>query len=439
MATEAPGKHSREGMATEAPDKHFRKGMPLRNVFCVIPMPIAGLVALFAAGCGRPVDEPSHTELVRRNTDPRAVEFLLDAQDAFDTGFYNAALVLADSAARWAPNLADIPFLRGRILMTMRQIEPARAAYEETLALDPDYPGVYFNLGNGAYMYGEPRKALTFYRQEQGMTETTDYWTQLGRAYADVGETDSARWAYERAILADSTHPTAYMWLGQLHEDAGSFEEALHYSGKGLALDPDNLNYTYLAGVQLLRSGDLEGAVERLTKVTEGIPWHYAAHYNLGQALAGLGQTDPGARYLALADTLLERQKEVERWVDLIKGNSHEPMLWVRYGEALHQAGRLDEAIEGLTVAFSLRPQWLEIQNNIANLLLASGDTLAALERYRALLRIEPTRSDFWLNLGTLHALTGDYGEARRAWETALRHDPNHAEARQYLAQLPSP
>ncbi len=399
--------------------------------------PLGVFIVLMAGGCGPEAEAPSRTELVRRNTDPKAVEFLLDAQQAFETGYYSAALVLADSAAAYAPDLADIPFMRGRTLTALRQLDLATEAYEKTLELDPEYPGVWFNMGNGAYMYGEPAEALALYRKERGVAETTDYLTQLGRAYADTGKPDSARWAYERAIAADSSNPTAYMWLGQLYEDAGDFAEALSYSEQGIALDPDNLNYAYVYGVQRLRNGDLEAAAEILTRVADGIPWHYAAHYNLGQALTGTGKTEEGARYLARADTLLISQKEVEEWVELIKRNSHEPEIWIEYGEALHRSGRIEEAIEALTVAFSLRPQWLELQNNIANLYLSAGDTASALGRYEALLEVAPDQPDVWLNLGTLHALAGDYAEARTAWETVLRHAPNHAEARYYLTQLP--
>lgn len=403
-----------------------------RSLFAAI-----AVFSFVATGCGTGQGPQSRTEEARRKASPKAVEFLLQAQQAYDAGYYNAALELADSAAHHAPELADVPFLRGRILTAMRQYGPAQVAYEAALKLDPAYPGVYLNLGNSAYLRGAPQEALALYRKEQGAAGTAAYLVQLGRVYADLGVVDSARWAYEQAIVADRTNPTAYMWLGQLYEDEGDFEKALEYSRKGLALRPGNLNYGYVVGVQLLRSGDLTGAVEMLKKVTEGMPWHYAAHYNLGQALNGLGRTEEGARYLARADTLLEQRKEIEKWEQLVEANSHEPMLWVNYGTALHHAGRVDDAIEALTVAYSLQPDWLELQNNIANLLLLRGDTMAALQRYEALLQIDSTQADVWLNLGTVHALSRRYDDARAAWQTALRFAPDHPEAARYLAQLP--
>jgi tetratricopeptide (TPR) repeat protein len=395
------------------------------------------LVLLVAAGCGGRTEAPSLTEQARLNADPRAGAFLLEAEQAYEAGYYNPALILTDSAAHYAPELADIPFLQGRILTAIRQYGEAQKSYKAALELDPAYPGAYLNLGNNAYLRGSPQEALGLYRQEKGAADSAPYFTQLGRVYAELGKADSAQWAYEQAIAADSTSPTPYMWYGQFFEDAGEFEQALQYSRRGLALRPDNLNYAYIVGVQLLRQGDLQGAVDMLTKVTEGMPWHYSAHYNLGQAYSGLGQSDDGAHYLARADTLLEQRKEVTYWENLLEANSHEPMLWVNYGDALRRSGRVDEAIEALTIAFSIQPQWLELQNNIANLLLMRGDTTAALGQYEVLLQIDSTQADIWLNLGTVHALTGRYDKARAAWETALHYDPEHPEARNYLAQLP--
>lgn len=395
------------------------------------------LCAATIMGCGNDPSTLPTTEEARREADPRAIAFLLEAQQAFESEYFNPALMMIDSAAVYAPNLADIPFLQGRILTKMRQYGPALEAYEKALALDPNYPGVYLNLGNNAYQRGEPHEALALYRKEKGAANTTLYLTQLGRAYADLGKTDSARIAFEEALAMDPEDPAAYMWLGQSYEDEGDFEKALEFSRQGLALHPGNLNYAYVVGVQLLRMEDFQGAVDMLKPVADGMPWHYSAHYNLAQAYAGLGDTVQSGYYLELSDGLLEGRKETTKWEDLLKENSEEPMLWVNYGMALHEEGRMQEAIEALNVAYSLRPDWLELQNNIANIHMEIGDMNGALARFHALLDIDSTMADVWLNLGTVHAMSGNYAEARTAWETALQHAPNHPEATSYLAQLP--
>ena len=399
--------------------------MRILVVFCLVASTM---------GCG---DASSITERARKHADPKAVNYLLDAQRAFEAHYYSSALILTDSARHYAPELADIHFLRGRTFTAMRQVDSAKAAYETTLSLDPGYPGVYFNMGNSAFLRGNPQEALTYYRKEQGLDDMSGYLIQLGRSYQDTGNPDSARWAYEKAIAVDSTNSTAYMWLGQVYEDEGALDEAIRYSKKGIALEPENMNFAYVVGAQYLKNEDLEEAVDYLGTAARGMPNHYAAHYNLGQAYMGLGFEDQGTFFLGRADSLLEIQKEIEKWENLVEGNSHEPLLWVNLGNALHQGGRTDDAIDALTVAFSLQPQWLELQNNIANLLLIKGDTAEAIRRYTGILDIDSTQADVWLNLGTIHALLGNYDTARTAWETTLRLQPNHPQANQYMAQLP--
>ena len=394
-------------------------------IFCILGI---------SSGCS---DPQSITERARKNADPTSVAFLLDAQRAYEAHYYSSALILTDSARTHAPELADIHFLRGRVFTAMRQVDSAQAAYEKTLSLDPEYPGAYFNMGNSAYLRGRHQEALTYYRKEQGANELPSYLIQLGRAYNDVGEADSAKWALEKAIVADSANPTAYMWLGQIYEDEGVLDKAVEYSKQGLSLQPENLNYSYALGAQYLKNGALEEAQEHLLAAARGMPEHYPSHYNLGQALMGLGREAEGAFFLERADSLLTLQKDIEKWENLVNANSHEPLLWVNLGNALYLGGRIDDAIDAFTVAFSLKPEWLEIQNNIANLLLVKGDTAQAIQRYTGILDIDSTQADVWLNLGTIHALLGNYDTAREAWETTLRLQPDHPEASQYMAQLP--
>lgn len=385
-------------------------------------------------GCS---ERQSITERARTNADPAAVGYLLDAQRAYETHYYSSALVLTDSALTYAPELADIHFLRGQVLTAIRQVDSAHVAYEKTLELDPEYPGVYFNMGNTAYLRGRYEEALSYYRREQGASDMPGFLIQLGRAYNETGNPDSAKWALKKAVAADSTNPTAYMWLGQIFEDEGVLEEAVRYSKEGLALDPENLNYSYALGAQYLKNGALEEASGYLLTAARGMPNHYPAHYSLGQAYMGLGREEEGAFFLERADTLLAVQKDIEKWENLVNANSHEPLLWVNLGNSLYNGGRIDDAIDALTVAFSLRPQWLELQNNIANLLLVKGDTAEAIQRYTGILDIDSTQADVWLNLGAVHAMIGNYDTAREAWETTLRLQPDHPEAEQYMAQLP--
>ena len=178
--------------------------------------PIVVLLALLlviVAGCSTEADK-SVTEQMRESIDPKAVGFLLEGQRAFERGVHSAALALTDSAEQYAPGLADIHFLRGAVYAKLNQLEISRAAYETVLELDPQYKGAHYNLGLNAFYQGKLRDAINFFKAEEALEATSNLYLEMGRAYAKLGEPDSAQYAYEQAIAIDSTNATAIMWLG---------------------------------------------------------------------------------------------------------------------------------------------------------------------------------------------------------------------------------
>jgi tetratricopeptide (TPR) repeat protein len=394
---------------------------------------------LIAAGCKSGSDQPeiSQTVLQRQSADPKVTLLLIEAEDAFHQGAFGVALMLADSAERYAPELADIPFLRGLVYTVMIRFDEAEAAYNKVLELDPHYQGVWLNLGGIAFRQGQIRKALDWYRKEQEAYPSAVVLLQMGRAYAELREADRARKAYLQAIAADSSYATVYFRLSELYKEEGELEKALEYSRQGLTLDPDNLNYQYFVGSLLLLTGEIEEAVGYLQTVVAQYPWHYWAHYNLGQALLRQGRQDEGKRYLAKADSLQEGLQNIEEWQTLAEQNPDQFMLWVNLGEAFRRAGRIDKAINAHQIAFNLGPQNLALQNNLANMYLMRGDTTWAIAGYRLILRQDPTYAGAWFNLGVIYNSTGKVPEARWAFESALMYEPDDSAAKAYLAKLP--
>ena len=394
---------------------------------------------LIAAGCKSGSDKPeiSQTALQRQSADPKVTPLLIEAEDAFHQGAFGVALMLADSAERYAPGLADIPFLRGLIYTVMIRFDEAEAAYNKVLELDPHYQGVWLNLGGIAFRQGQFREALDRYRKEQEAYPSAVVLLQMGRVYAELREADRAREAYQQAIAADSSYATVYFRLSELYKEEGELEKALEYSRRGLSLDPDNLNYQYFVGSLLLLTGEIEEAVGYLQTVVAQYPWHYWAHYNLGQALLRYGRQDEGQRYLARADSLKEELQNIEEWQTLAEQNPDQFMLWVNLGEAFRRAGRIDEAINAHQIAFNLGPQNLALQNNLANMYLMRGDTAWAIAGYRLILRQDPTYAGAWFNLGVIYNSTGKVAEARWAFESALMYEPDDSATKAYLAKLP--
>lgn len=225
-------------------------------------LPLVSFIVLgLVLGCKK---QQSQTEEQRRAANPLAPQFLIQAQDALSYRAFAAALALTDSAEHYAPELADVFFLRGVIQTEMRRYDLAEAAYRRVLALDPFYKGAWLNLGSVALRAGESRKALRCYEKEMANYPSAAALHQMGRVYAKLGKPDSARIVYEQALSADSSFTTAYLRLAELYKEEGELDKALAYARRGLSLEPDNLNYQYFIGALLFSRGDLSAAVTQL-------------------------------------------------------------------------------------------------------------------------------------------------------------------------------
>lgn len=140
----------------------------------------------------------------------------------------------------------------------------------------------------------------------------------------------------------------------------------------------------------------------------------------------------------------------------------HLPPL-LREAVALHEAGRLDEAlpayqrfldaepsnptglqllgllhsqrreydaaIEYMQASLELFPEQAEVANNLGNALSRSGRAGEAIERYRSAVRLQPRYLDAWRNLGLAQLETQRYDEAAESFRRCLELRPEDAGA----------
>ncbi|RMF63231.1 MAG: tetratricopeptide repeat protein [Bacteroidetes bacterium] len=368
-------------------------------------------VGLF--GCGRadvPVTSPAPSP------SPEAQRLIRQAQEALERGHYAAGLDLANRAIEQAP-ASPVPYLlRGRLAFELGRLDQARADYERVLALAPDYEGAWHNLGNVAFRQRRYREALRCYRNELAHHPAARPWHGLGGTYEVLGQADSARWAYTRALAEDPGYAPAHAALADRYQREGDFETALRHARAALEQAPDDLAYQYRVGLMLVRTGRPDEALPLLRSVVERQPWHYGAWFNLGQALQQLGDPSAG-EVLARAEAVRAEQAVVERLEREARTSPESFAKQVELADALRRSGRLADALQVYHRALSLHPGHLGLLNNLATLYLQQGDTTEALARYRDILRQDSTFAETWLNLGLHYARTG----RTRAAEAALR------------------
>ncbi|MCS6969481.1 MAG: tetratricopeptide repeat protein [Planctomycetota bacterium] len=108
---------------------------------------------------------------------------------------------------------------------------------------------------------------------------------------------------------------------------------------------------------------------------------------------------------------------------------------------ACQRLGRMEEARRWYEQALRQRPDHHEVICNLGVLAFAAGDYEQAARRFQDAAGLAATASpldaaDYWFNLGTARERLGLYADARRAYESALQIQAQHAAAHYNLGSL---
>ena len=403
------------------------------------PLYVILIGGLMMAGCQQ---EASIAEKQRVLLPPTVANYMVEAEKAFTRGVYEVALAYTDSVEAYAPDLADLHFLRGKIYTQLNQLQVAQAAYQVVLEIDPKYVGARFDLGLNSFRRGKLRDAVNYYREEElEVGPTTALYHELGRTYAKLGVPDSAEVAYKQALELDPEHTTTYMWLGQLLEETGNLEEALEMSLAGLKIRPDDLDYQYIVGTQYFRIDSAAAARRYLEPVAQQWSWHHGAQFNLGQAYMRLGMESEAEVYFKRAEQAQQLQQRVNEAQNDINNDPNSPANWIELGNRLRESKKYGRAIEAYKNGLSLNiPPGLALymQTNLATLYLECGDPQEAMKRLEAILRADPDLTTARLNLGIAYAQSGMLEQARTTWLDVTEREPSNPIARNFLEQLES-
>ncbi len=294
---------------------------------------------------------------------------------------------------------------------------------------------------------------------------------KLIKAFGDLGELyhayqllPAAAICYRNAARLD---PQSFLWpyyLGVVEQSQGSFDAAIDWLEKALALRPDSATTLLrLAEIRLARgereaasegfsavlaadeafaaaayyglgraTDDPEAAVAHLEKAFELDPQAGVIHHPLGLALRQVGRLAEAEEHLAqqaageldVPDPVLERLESLARSSGAL----------MRRGNRALMRGELEAAITAFRQAVEARPDNVEARRNLALALSRSGQVEAASGELEA--AIELAGDNAWLHydLGNLYMEKGAAEKAVTALERAVALAPDLMPAQFNLA-----
>ncbi|MBN2180458.1 MAG: tetratricopeptide repeat protein [Sedimentisphaerales bacterium] len=137
----------------------------------------------------------------------------------------------------------------------------------------------------------------------QKETSSTGAMNTLALLLEMTGRSDESAELYRRVIELEPGNIIALNNLAWItSEKKGQYQEALELAQKGLALSPDYLDLIETRGVVYYRLGELNNAVQDLTKCVEfypnSTPQYVAANFHLARVLNALGKNNDAIKYL---------------------------------------------------------------------------------------------------------------------------------------------
>ena len=163
------------------------------------------------------------------------------------------------------PRNAELRYQLARFFYSQNRVAESIAASEKAVALEPDYAGVYSNLGLCYESLGEESKARLNYEKAIEINrrlQHTDEWPFLNYASFLIKREAAERslTLLDEALEQNPRSGRAYYLRGKALRRLDRLPEAKRDLERSIALDPKDASPSYELGVLLRRLGDAAGS-----------------------------------------------------------------------------------------------------------------------------------------------------------------------------------
>ena len=219
------------------------------------------------------------------------------------------------------------------------RLEAALTDYAKSLALDPDGPRAYNNMGVALRALGRPEAALAAYRRSLALRDDDPgLFSNMGNILRHLGRQEEGAESLRRSVALRPDSADAWRNLGLVLRDLGELDEAIACFDRSDALRPDHTDTLWDRAYAQLLKGDLAAGFagyEVRWGLAEAKPREFAQPLWDGGALAGrtlllyaeqgFGDTIQFARYIPRVaamggQVVLECQPELMELLRSVEG-----------------------------------------------------------------------------------------------------------------------
>lgn len=277
-------------------------------------------------------------------------------------------------------------------------------------------------------------------------------FNNLGNSYSDIGDTEQALAALERAVQINPSLAESRTNLGNIYLKNGQIEDAIYEYHADLEINPSDTKTHNNLGNAYTKQGWLNDAISEYNLSLELDPNFIEAYKNL--AAAYCKQEMFGQAQSVLKQAIILQPKNASLYSqagDLYYQMGHYEQAIFQYKKALrfkrnfaeahyglgicyNKLGLVDDEIRAYKMALAVDPDMVAALMNLGNAYFAKQNYDAAIEQYKKAVGIEPDDSAIRYNLGAAYSNNGQYEQAVEEYLKAVEIDPAIGDAHNGLA-----
>ena len=261
------------------------------------------------------------------------------------------ALTVLEPLAREQPDSADVHHELGLALGAAGRGDEAIKALRKAVRLDPQHAGAWRSLGDQLSVAGDEAEAQLAFEKHLETTARHPELVEAGRLFGRGNLAKSERLVRD-VLKRDPEDVGALRLLALIGTKLGQFADAKHLLSRCLELAPDFHMARHSYATALMRSNELEAALEQVEFLLRAEPRN--------------------PNFLILKASILVRKGDhaeaMAMYESLLKNYPRQARAHMSYGHTLKTVGRLDESIAAYRRSIELSPGIGEAYWSLANL-----------------------------------------------------------------------
>ncbi|MBT3915097.1 MAG: tetratricopeptide repeat protein [Rhodospirillaceae bacterium] len=298
------------------------------------------------------------------------------------------------------------------------RLQDALPLYQKALELEPDQPDALHLCGLVCHQVGRGEQAAELIgRAVEINGDSALYRTNFAIVLNMIGRFSEAEEAADGATKLAADNAEAWHHLGISRLGQQKFADAEAALTKATKLEPNNSEYLNNLGTAYRNLGQNDQAVETFRRAVDSDPDFAVGQTNLAEALKGLGEIaeaealclkiieshpDHASAYHVLGGVMMVRMAytaAVEAFNKYIELVPNQTKGYVALASVQNILAEYDAAEKNLNRALEINPQSASTLQSIGSLLLQKGDKINAVEKFKAVIALDPDISQAYFDI----------------------------------------